>query len=71
MRAHNHPTRLPGSPLEFLFFVALGSLLISFAAWLTHVVVSIRSGEWLFLIAGAIAFPVGVVHGIGIWLRLL
>jgi len=37
------------------------------AAWLTHVVVSIQSASWLLLLAGAIVFPVGCVHGTGIW----
>ena len=40
----------------------------SIAAWGTHVLVCIKTGSWLFLIAGAIAAPVGVVHGVGIWL---
>lgn len=38
-----------------------------FAAWLTHIIDTISDGEWLLLIAGAIAFPVGIIHGIGIW----
>jgi hypothetical protein len=38
-----------------------------FAAWLTHVVVCLTAGKWGFLIAGAIFFPVAIVHGIGIW----
>lgn len=37
------------------------------AAWLTHVVVSIQQAKWLLLIAGAFVFPVGCVHGTGIW----
>lgn len=36
-------------------------------AWFTHVVVSIQTAKWLLLIAGAIVFPVGCVHGTGIW----
>jgi hypothetical protein len=42
--------------------------LAGFAAWLTHVVVCLKTGSWGFLIAGAIFFPIGIVHGIGIWL---
>lgn len=41
---------------------------ISFAAWLTHIVVCISSAAWGLLIAGAILFPIGIVHGIGYWL---
>lgn len=37
------------------------------AAWATHVITCIQNEAWLFLIAGAIAAPVGVVHGVGIW----
>jgi hypothetical protein len=39
----------------------------SVAAWLTHVIVCLKSGLWGFLIAGAIFAPVGVVHGVGVW----
>ena len=37
------------------------------AAWLTHVVASIQTAQWLLLLVGAIFFPVGCVHGTGIW----
>ena len=37
------------------------------AAWLTHVVVSIQSASWIFLLAGAIFFPIGCVRGTGVW----
>lgn len=47
--------------------VMLGFALTIFAAWLTHVIVCIQTSSWLFLIAGAITAPVGVIHGIGIW----
>jgi hypothetical protein len=46
-------------------FIALA--LACFAAWGTHIVVCIKTGQYLLLIAGAIAFPVGIVHGFGIW----
>jgi hypothetical protein len=50
------------------FFTLLAAIPCAlFAAWLTHVIVCIKSGLWLFLIAGAIFFPVAIVHGIGIW----
>ena len=51
--------------LAALAFVALW--LTSIAAWGTHVIICIKTGSWLFLVAGAIAAPVGVVHGVGIW----
>jgi hypothetical protein len=36
-------------------------------AWLTHVIVCISSSKWVFLLAGAVFFPIGCVHGTGIW----
>ena len=36
-------------------------------SWLTHVVVCLKTGSWGFLIAGAVLFPIGVIHGTGIW----
>lgn len=37
------------------------------AAWVTHVVVCLKAGSWGFLIAGAIMFPIAVIHGTGAW----
>ena len=42
-------------------------LVVLVMAWLTHIIVCLGSGLWGFLIAGAIFFPVGIIHGIGIW----
>jgi len=42
-------------------------VVIIFSSWLTHVIVSIKAAAWLFLIAGAIFFPIGIVHGIATW----
>lgn len=36
-------------------------------SWLTHVVVCIQNEQWVFLLAGAIFAPIGMVHGVGIW----
>lgn len=49
------------SELVILLFLVLGS------AWFTHVVTCISDERWGFLIAGALFFPVAIVHGIGIW----
>lgn len=48
-------------------FVWVSLVIASIAAWITHVVVCIKTASWLFLIAGAIAAPVGVIHGVGVW----
>ncbi len=37
------------------------------ASWLTHIIVCLKTGSWGFLIAGAIMFPVAVIHGTGAW----
>jgi hypothetical protein len=49
---------------EFIGFILLT---IPVAAWLTHVIVCLKLAKWGFLIAGALFFPIGIVHGIGIW----
>lgn len=41
---------------------------LTFGAWLQHVVFCIQHEKWLFLVAGAICAPVGMIHGWGIWL---
>ena len=39
----------------------------AFAAWLTHIVTCLSDGLWGFLVAGALVFPIGIIHGIMIW----
>ena len=50
-----------------LILAGISTVLLTFAAWLTHVVVCLKTASWGFLIAGAIFAPIGVIHGIGIW----
>lgn len=38
------------------------------ASWITHLVTCFTEEAWGFLIAGAIFFPVAIVHGTGVWL---
>lgn len=45
----------------------LAIAVVPLAAWLTHVINTIQNEEWVFLLAGAIFAPIGVIHGIGIW----
>jgi len=49
-----------------LFYWGLFGLAM-FGAWLTHVVTCISEESWGFLIAGAVMFPIAIIHGIGIW----
>jgi hypothetical protein len=37
------------------------------AAWLTHIIDCFVTHAYGLLLAGAIFFPVGIVHGIGVW----
>ena len=37
-------------------------------SWLTHIVVCIQQAKWMLLLVGAFVFPVGCVHGTGVWL---
>jgi hypothetical protein len=46
--------------------ISTGRLL--YAAWLTSIVLGASSGHRPLLIAAAAFFPVGVVHGVGVWL---
>lgn len=43
--------------------------LIFFAAWLNHILTCFAEGLWGFLIAGALFFPIGVIHGIWLWFQ--
>ncbi len=38
-----------------------------YAAWLTSIVFCAASGQRPLLIAAATFFPIGIVHGIGVW----
>lgn len=49
---------------------AIVAFLVSLAAWVTHVIVCLKTAAWGFLIAGAIVAPIGVIHGIGIWFNV-
>lgn len=60
--------KLAEGGLAVLTLVAFSVALLSFAGWLTHVIVCFKVSAWVLLVVGAVAFPVGVVHGIGHWL---
>ena len=38
-----------------------------FAAWLTHIIFCLNNSLWGILIAGAVMFPIGIIHGFMIW----
>jgi hypothetical protein len=49
--------------VAFLLIAATG-----YSAWLTSIVFCAANGRWPLLVAAASFFPVGIVHGVGIWL---
>jgi hypothetical protein len=53
--------------LQTLLLLAV-PILLAYAAWLTSIVFCASNGVRPLLIADATFFPVGVVHGIGLWL---
>jgi len=55
-------------PMDFLTAsVCIGGGLSVYAAWITSIVFCAANGLRPLLIASATFFPVGVVHGVGIW----
>jgi len=48
-------------------FAYIALAVTCFAAWLTHVIITIQASQWIFLLAGAIFAPIGIIHGIGVW----
>ena len=44
--------------------------LVMIAAWFQHLYRCFTEEAWGFLIAGAIFFPIAMVHGLGIWIGL-
>ena len=65
MASSNRNSGFSGFTYLVLYFIFL---CIPLAAWLTHVLRCINTEAWLFLIAGAIAVPIGIIHGFGIWI---
>lgn len=51
-------------------FLAVMLFVTCAAAWFQHLYTCFTEEAWGFLIAGAIFFPVAIVHGAGVWLGL-
>lgn len=51
-----------------LFVIA--TFVLTFGAWITHIVYCLEHKRWGFLIAGALVFPIAIIHGWLIWLGL-
>ncbi|EKS29295.1 hypothetical protein [Afipia felis] len=66
--ARSTPDDRQGVATVGLLLTVLTLLLGSAAAWITHVIVCIKASAWVLLAFGCIVAPVGVIHGIGVWL---
>lgn len=51
-------------------FTIVALALAPFFGWVTHLYICFTSEKWGFLIAGAIFFPIGIIHGWGRWFGL-
>lgn len=56
--------------MKYWGFGCLGSIIAMIAGWLTHIINCLMMGKWCFLIAGAIFFPIGIIHGFLVWFGL-
>jgi hypothetical protein len=60
---------LRDTPMDLGTAAALVSLgLFAYSAWLTSIVFCSVNDERPLLIASATFFPIGIVHGVGVWL---
>jgi hypothetical protein len=59
-------TRLDAMDLPTALACLFGTALC-YAAWLTSIVFCAANGARPLLIAAAAFFPIGIVHGIGVW----
>jgi hypothetical protein len=63
------PSQLPAAGGYVALFITILLLLLgSAAAWITHVIVCIHHAAWVLLLFGCFVAPVGVIHGIGVWM---
>jgi len=56
-----------GAFVGVIFYMAFG--LLCFAGWCQHLYTCFNEHLYGFLIAGAIFFPIAIIHGWGIWLH--
>jgi hypothetical protein len=56
-------------PMDLQTAAGIGVIgLVSYSAWLTSIVFCAANGMRPLMIAGAVFFPVGIVHGVVVWL---
>lgn len=52
---------------ETSLYITIAMIIVSIGAWATHIVHCLIHAKYLLLIAGAFMFPVGIIHGAGLW----
>lgn len=52
------------------FITIIVVAIVPIAAWVTHIVACIQAGAYILLAIGALLPPVGVIHGVMIWMGL-
>lgn len=50
-----------------IIIAAFAAVFTSLAAWVTHVVVCIKTSSWILMVFGIVVPPIGFVHGVGSW----
>jgi hypothetical protein len=50
-------------------FVVYSLVAASIFAWFTHIFTCFAESMWGFLIAGALFFPIGILHGFWLWFK--
>jgi hypothetical protein len=67
MKRRSLKARLGGPITPFAMATCLSLGLFGYAAWLTSIVFCAQANMRPLLVASAVFFPVGIVHGIGVW----
>tara|TARA_R110000796_G_C14419478_1_gene419719 strand:- start:132 stop:314 length:183 start_codon:yes stop_codon:yes gene_type:complete len=47
--------------------LVIAAVFTCLGAWITHIIHCLVTAKYLLLIAGGFFFPIGMIHGFGIW----
>lgn len=56
--------------MPFIAITMLTTLAIFFAGYINHIISTIQNEQFLLLLVGVLAFPIGIFHGVGLWFGL-
>ena len=54
---------------EMKEWLGIAAIVMFVIAWFNHIFTCFAEGWWGFLIAGALFFPIGVIHGMWLWFQ--